>query len=220
MIDVGDLREGIYFKNFEKIRYSVDNIMNLNNIHLKGIGTNFSCFGGVRPTKEKFDILIDIKKELEKIFKSKIEIVSGGSSGTLSIFNKVEIPKEINQLRCGAAIALEIGLDDKPFEYLHQDTVEFVSKFVEIKSKKINGKWKKIGVCLINTPGLKTEYFIPKDKNIEIIDINNDYLILDITKSNKVYYLNNKIKFYLSYGGLLLMMGSPYTNKIYINKEL
>lgn len=217
MIDLGDLREGIFFENYADIYDTVKNVIKLKNIKLKGLGTNFSCFGGVLPSEEKYNILINIKDRLEKDLNIKIKEISGGSSGTLSLIDKINIPKEINNLRCGASIALGIGLDDMPFEYLHQNTCEFAVELVEIKKKILNNKIKKIGVCIINTPGMKKEYFIPTDKRMKIIDINNDYIILDLTESEKKHNLNDEIFFNLSYGGLLLSMNSPYVKKVYLN---
>ncbi|WGS64941.1 alanine racemase [Marinitoga aeolica] len=217
MIDVGDLREGIFFENYNEIYNTVKNVIKLKNIKLKGLGTNFSCFGGVIPSEEKYNILINIKNRLEKDLNIKIKEISGGSSGTLSLIDEINIPKDVNQLRCGASIALGIGLNDMPFEYLHQNTCEFAVELVEIKKKILNNKIKKIGVCIINTPGMKKEYFIPTDKKIKIIDINNDYIILDLTESEKKHNLNDEIFFNLSYGGLLLSMNSPYVRKVYLN---
>ncbi len=50
MIEMGDLREGILECNIEdNIKY----IIQLKGIRIKGIGTNLSCYGGVKPTSEK-----------------------------------------------------------------------------------------------------------------------------------------------------------------------
>jgi predicted amino acid racemase len=217
MIDLGDLREGIFFENYNEIYNTVKNVIKLKNIKLKGLGTNFSCFGGVIPSEEKYNIIINIKNRLEKELNVKIKEISGGSSGTLSLIDEINIPKDVNQLRCGASIALGIGINDMPFEYLHQNTCEFAVELVEIKKKILNNKIKKIGVCIINTPGMKKEYFIPTDKKMKIIDINNDYIILDLTESEKKHNLNDEIFFNLSYGGLLLSMNSPYVRKVYLN---
>ena len=216
MIDVGDLREGIYYENIEEIEDFVSKAIKLNNIKLKGLGVNFSCFGGVRPSEEKFKILINIKKHLEEKFKMQLEVLSGGSSGTLSLFNKINIPDEVNQLRCGASIALGIGLDDMPFDYLYQDTCEFVSVIAGIKNKYINGIKKKIAICISGIPGLNKTDLIPENKNIKIFDINEDYVFIDITDSKKNYKLNDEISFYLSYAGLLFSMNSREIKKFYI----
>ncbi|NUU99742.1 alanine racemase [Marinitoga sp. 1154] len=212
MIDVGDLREGIYFENQEKIYSVVQKIIKLKNIELNGIGANFSCFGGVIPTEKKLKMLVDIKENLEKKFKIKIKTISGGSSGTLSLFNKINIPEEINQLRCGASIALGIGLNDKPFKNLYQNTCTLLVEIVEIKNKA-----KKYAICAIGEQEVKHEYLIPIDKNIKIVDENQDYLILDITDSRKFYKIGDAIDFYVTYGGLLSLMTSIFVEKTYIS---
>lgn len=209
MIDLGDLREGIFFYNYNEIYNTVKNIIKLKNIKLKGLGTNFSCFGGVIPSEEKYNILTNIKNRLEKELNIKIEKISGGSSGTLSLIDKINIPKEINNLRCGSSVALGIGLNDTPFSYLNQDTCLYKSKLVEFKNKKNL----KIGICPINEIELPKNYLIPVDNKIKVIDIKNDYIFLDLPEN---YSLNDTIDFHLSYGGLLSLMSSSKTKKYYV----
>ncbi|APT75203.1 hypothetical protein LN42_01445 [Marinitoga sp. 1137] len=217
MIDVGDLREGIYYENIEEIEDFVSKVIKLNNIKLKGLGVNFSCFGGVRPSEEKFKTLINIKKYLEKKFNIQLDVLSGGSSGTLSLFDKIKIPDEVNQLRCGASIALGIGLDDMPFGYLYQDTCEFISPLVEIKEKHFNGIKRKIGICISEVPKLSKVDLIPSNKDLTVLDIDDNYIYLDITKSNRKNFLGDEIIFHLSYAGLLFSMTADNIKKIYIN---
>ena len=49
MIDLGDLREGIFFEKEEQIMDAVAEILNLENIHLHGIAVNLTCYGAIIP---------------------------------------------------------------------------------------------------------------------------------------------------------------------------
>lgn len=86
MIEMGDLREGIYSE--DELNDTVREIISLEGIKLKGIGVNFNCFGGIKPSEDKLLKLIFIKKDIENKFNIKLDIVSGGSSGSISLINK------------------------------------------------------------------------------------------------------------------------------------
>jgi hypothetical protein len=49
MIDMGDLREGIFFKNEDVIMDTVEEILNMSNIELYGVGVNLTCYGAIIP---------------------------------------------------------------------------------------------------------------------------------------------------------------------------
>ncbi len=133
MIDLGDLREGIF--NEEEIYATAEEILNLKGIKLMGVGTNLSCYGGVIPTYENLSQLVNIKKNIESKFSIKIEVISGGNSGSISLFKENRIPKEINQLRLGASISLGIGLNDGHIEPLLKEAFKLVVEIVEVKNK-------------------------------------------------------------------------------------
>lgn len=50
MIDMGDLREGIWFSEYQKILDTINLIKTLPCLDLYGLGTNFNCYGTVLPT--------------------------------------------------------------------------------------------------------------------------------------------------------------------------
>ncbi|MTI69209.1 MAG: alanine/ornithine racemase family PLP-dependent enzyme [Firmicutes bacterium] len=205
MVDLGDLREGIYFE--DEIRETIKEILKLKNINLIGIGTNLTCFGGVIPTYSNLSRLVNIKKSIENKFNIRLDTISGGNSGTISLFNK-KIPKEINQLRLGASLSLGIGLNDKPIRGLNNDTFKLILEIVKIKYKKE----KVIGIC-IRIDGIKAKDLTPFDKSISVIDVNNDYLFIDFTKAKKRYSVGDKIKFLISYKATLVAMTSKYVYK-------
>ncbi len=46
-IDLGDLREGIYFENSEGILAAAEAVVRESALELYGVGTNLTCFGGI-----------------------------------------------------------------------------------------------------------------------------------------------------------------------------
>ncbi|MCR1973058.1 ornithine racemase Orr [Clostridium sporogenes] len=230
MIDLGDLREGIF--NEEEIYTTVEEILNLKGIKLMGMGTNLSCYGGVIPTYENLSQLVNIKKNIESKFNIKIEVISGGNSGSISLFKDNKIPKEINQLRLGASISLGIGLNDEHIEPLLRDAFKLVVEIVEVKNKpsvpigiigldafgnkpffEDKGIMKRV-ICAIGRQDISPDNLIPIDDKISVLGASSDHLLLDITNCNKDYKIGDKLEFNVTFGGCLSVMTSEYVHKV------
>ncbi len=229
MIESGDLREGIFFK--DEIDEAVKDILSMDNVRLLGIGTNFNCFGGVKPTREKLMNLIEIRNEIQTEFGVSIEIISGGNSGTLGLFKYDAIPLGINQLRLGASLSLGIGLDDIGIEDLHNDAFILATEIVERRNKPsvpigdigANSSGKQVNFvdkgirarvnCAIGRQDIQPEEMEPIDPDIEILGASSDHLILDVTDSPIYYKVGDKIRFRISYRGCLSCMTSSYVGK-------
>jgi len=103
MIDLGDLREGIFFKNEDEIYHTVEEILNLKNIELFGLGVNLTCYGAVIPKSDNLSILVEIARKIEKKFDIKLQMISGGNSSSIYLIGRKELPEGINNLRVGEA---------------------------------------------------------------------------------------------------------------------
>lgn len=229
MIDLGDLREGIFYE--EDISAIVKEIVPLTGVQLYGVGTNLTCFGGVMPTSENLSRLVDIKNKLEAEFNLKLNVVSGGASGSTSLFDGNKLPRGINQLRLGSSLTLGIGLNDEPIEGLHHDAVKLVAEIVEIKDKPsvpigeigldafglkpvfLEKGIRKRAICALGKQDINPHHLIPYDSLIEILGASSDHLLLDITDTEEQYSIGDKIKFHLAYGGCLSAMTSSYIYK-------
>ena len=229
MIDLGDLREGIFSK--EELFNVVSEVLTLKNINLIGFGTNLSCYGGILPTKENMNQLVTIVKEVESKFNINVEIISGGNSGVLSIIDI--LPKRINQLRMGASLACGIGLNDIPLKGTSQSAFTLEAEVVEVKTKVsipigkrgldafgntpvFEDKGNIIrAICAIGKQDVAVGDLIPIEKGIEILGASSDHLILNVTDSPKLINVGDIIRFKLGYGGTLSLMTSPYVHKSY-----
>ena len=100
MEDLGDLREGIIDQD-KLTSLAVFTENELKNINLKGIGTNLTCYGSIRPTETNLNKLIDTKHMIEKEIGRNLEIVSGGATTSTELLIDGNMPKEINHLRVG-----------------------------------------------------------------------------------------------------------------------
>ena len=229
MIDLGDLREGIFFE--DEVYEAIDEILALPEIMFQGIGTNLSCYGGVIPTEEILEKRLNIKDKIKSQYKLSVPIVSGGNSGVLSLFEKAQMPDEINQLRLGAALTMGIGLNDEPIPGLFGDAFPLLTEVIEIRNKpsvpvgeigldafgnKPTFKDKGIrrrAICNIGRQDIDPKNLIPTDSSIEVLGGSSDHLILDVTRSEKSYAIGDIISFHVTYGGCLSAMTSEYVSK-------
>lgn len=232
MVDLGDLREGIFYKN--EIFETVEEIEKLQGIRLLGIGSNLTCYGGVVPTGENLSRLIEIKFALEEKFKLSLKLVSGGNSGSLTLLEDSSLPWGINQLRLGASLLMGIGLDDKPVRGLDTDIFRLEAEIVEIRLKPsvpigrigldsfgkkpvfVDRGIRRRAICALGKQDISLDHLIPIDSDIIVLGGSSDHLILDITDSSENYFVNDRIEFALTYGGCLAAMASEYINKVFL----
>ena len=88
MVDMGDIREGIWFENREYLEEAVKQTLELPNLELYGLGTNFSCYGNVQPTVENGRMFVQIARELEAKFGIKFKYISGGNCTSYHLIEK------------------------------------------------------------------------------------------------------------------------------------
>lgn len=233
MIDLGDLREGIFDE--EEIYYTVKEILKLKGVKLIGIGTNLTCYGGVIPKQDNLNRLLKIKDSIENKFGIEIEIVSGGNSSSLYLlYNSQGIPEGINQLRLGESIVLgrETAYGNR-IENTYDDCFKLIAEIIEIKEKPSvpvgeigmdafgnkpvfqDRGIRKRAICAIGKQDVSISDIIPDDKDIIILGGSSDHLIIDITDSIVDYKIGSKVSFKLSYGGILSTLTSKYVWKKY-----
>jgi predicted amino acid racemase len=232
MIDLGDLREGLFYES--EILKTVSEIVNLKNINLLGIGTNLSCYGAVIPSRQILEKLILVKKKIIDLFNINLEVISGGNSGSISLFEDDQLPKGINQLRLGASIILGIGIDHLPIEGLLTDTFILEAEIIELRKKPslplgeqgldafgnkpvfVDMGIRSRAICAIGRQDVNPEDISPLDHNINILGGSSDHLILDVTDAEENLKVGDKIRFRVNYGGCLSLMTSPYVQKEFL----
>ncbi len=230
MVDLGDLREG-YFDEDEIYRVT-EEILKLEGIKLLGIGTNLTCYGGVIPSKLNLGRLTEIGKKIENRFNINLKIISGGNSSSLHLLlNDIQIP-EVNMLRLGESLVL--GLETaygNRIENTYDDAFQLTVEIIEIKEKpslpigeigrdafgnvpsfEDKGIRKRM-IAAIGKQDADFDTLIPQDSGVTILGGSSDHLILDGTDSEIDYKVGDKIRFNLSYGGILRTMTSEYVKK-------
>ncbi|QUH30905.1 ornithine racemase Orr [Vallitalea guaymasensis] len=233
MVDLGDLREGIFDE--EEIFETVEIMISLDNIDLIGIGTNLTCYGGILPEKSNLQRLLTLKETIRKKYKLNLKVVSGGNSSSLHLIEEGDMPKGINQLRLGESIVLgrETAYGNT-IEDTYQDAMTLQCEIIELQDKpslpigtigmdafgnvpSFNDKGiRKRAICAIGRQDVDPTDILPGDKNVEIIGSSSDHLILDVTDSNENYSVGSILRFSLKYGSVLSLFTSEYVKKIYV----
>lgn len=231
MIDLGDLREGIFDKS--EVIDTIRKTLNMSNIRLKGIGTNLTCYGGIIPSTEILQKLVDYKDLIEKEFEIKLEIISGGNSSNIEILLENKIPLGINNIRIGEAIVL--GRETAYGNYLdntYNDIFTLETEIIEIKEKpsfpigdigmNAFGKVPKIvdkgnmlrAILAIGKQDVNHEELIPYD-DVNLVGSSSDHVIVDIGNAHSIYEVGDTMKFKLTYASILSLMTSKYVTKFY-----
>lgn len=235
MIDMGDLREGIFFKNEELIFAAVEEILGMGNINLYGIGVNLTCYGAIIPKQDNLGGLVEIAKKIETKFGIELNMVSGGNSSSIYLVWKEGLPAGINNLRLGESFLL--GNDTAYGETVPgccHDALVLEAQIIELKEKPslpIGEVGKdafgevpyyedrgiiKRAILGVGKQDVDLGGMIPLDEKVEILGGSSDHTILDVTKSDIEYKVGDIVRFTVEYGAMLKLATSKYVEKTYI----
>ena len=232
MVEMGDLREGVMGDDLLDFYAQ---IFKLQGIMVTGIGTNLNCLSGVLPSHDKLIQLSLYEQLIETKFNRKIPWVTGGTSITLPMLQKKQIPQGINHFRIGETLYFGNDLlENKPFKGMRQDVIKLFTEIIEITEKpKVpvgelaenpSGELLEIddndygelsyrAIIDIGLLDITIDFLIPEDEQITIIGASSDMLILDLGKRYKKYKVGDLISFRLKYMGALGLFNSDYIEK-------
>lgn len=231
MVEMGDIREGIWKK--EELDFIIKETLKMKNLELYGIGTNFTCFGGVIPTVEKYFEFLEIVKEIENKYNITFPLISAGNSSSIPLLLEGKIPKGINHLRIGEGIML--GKETayrNVIQGARTDTFRFVGEILEIKEKpsvpwgiigedafghkpsfKIKGIRKR-ALMNFGRQDIDPHGITPEIDGIEVLGATSDYTVIDLGEHIDLN-IGDQISFTLNYSALLQAFTSPFVKKIY-----
>ncbi|PLX17283.1 MAG: alanine racemase [Candidatus Muiribacterium halophilum] len=232
MIDLGDLREGIWP---DKLKQYQEEITGFKNVDIIGTGVNLACYGGVIPDKDKMDTLVGLTKEFRKKTGLSLEMISGGNSSSLPLILEDKMPEDINMLRVGEAIVLGRNVIDRsPWPDTHQDTFVFEAQLIEVLDKpsipignigqdafgnspdfKDLGVHKR-GILACGRQDIDPDGLIPLE-NIKVLGASSDHVIVDLKDIGRRIEVGETLRFIPTYGCLLRASTSDYVDKEYIN---
>lgn len=233
MVDVGDLREGVLVKDL--IDFMKDAI-EIDGINVIGIGTNVGCYGGVLPTKQNTEILLDLKKEIKEKLDYELEVISGGNTATTILFERDELPEGINNLRVGEGLIQGTDIThQREISFLNSNNITLTAEVIELKEKPSVPTGKtghdafgnkpefedkgiiKRAILAIGRQDVKIDGMTPMLEGIEILGASSDHLLCDVTEVEQELQIGSEIEFKLNYGAMLKAMTSHYVKKHYIS---
>ena len=224
MIDVGDRREGVMP---EKAVSVAKQMARLPGIAFVGVGANVSCIGGVQPTRENTQLLVDVAEEIEHKLGIHLPIISGGNTSSLFLLANDEMPVRVNQLRIGEGVLLGADPNDRwelPTPY--QDAFSVSAEVIELEEKPSlpegpilsdafgrKPHWKDIGIrqrAILNLgeQDLYISGLTPKRPGVNVIGASSDHLVVDVTEAQPPVQLGDEFQFAPNYAALATGMAS------------
>ncbi|HSN43273.1 MAG TPA: alanine/ornithine racemase family PLP-dependent enzyme, partial [Propionibacteriaceae bacterium] len=133
MVDLGDLREGVWADDLLDV---VTAARALPGLEIAGIGANLACYGGVAPNPVNMGRLVELASECRRETGLALSMTSGGNSSALPMLASGQMPREVNHFRMGESIILGRNvLDRSPWPGTRQDAIQIVVEIVEIVRK-------------------------------------------------------------------------------------
>jgi predicted amino acid racemase len=234
MIDVGDLREGIYFTEEDRILAAAAAVRGMSNLELRGLGINLSCYGAIVPTRDNLSILVSLARRVREYCGVELPLVSGGNSGSFCLIEKGELPAGINNLRLGEAfiVGREAAYKTR-IKNTFDDAVILEAQIIEAQTKpslplgerglnafgerpvfRDQGMIRR-AICAVGRQDVELTGIVPVDGGIEILGASSDHLILNISPSEQNYRVGDTVHFIPNYTALLRLFTSPYIGRVY-----
>lgn len=232
MIEMGDLREGVMR---EELLNFYEKVFKLPGIEVVGLGTNLNCLHGVMPDGDKLIQLSLYKQIIELRFKKEIPLVSGGTTVTIPLLLRNQLPVGVNHFRVGEALFFGKNLfTDGVIEGMSDQVMELYTQIIEISEKPVvptgelgvnpqgrtteiteddYGKTTYRAIIDVGVLDIQPDYLIPVNENIKILDASSDMLVLDVGTNERGYKVGDMIRFKLKYMGALGLMSSDYIEK-------
>jgi predicted amino acid racemase len=235
MIDLGDLREGLYFEEEEKILCAVRAILKMKHIDFYGLGTNLTCYGGVIPQKDNLSVLTAWADRIHDQFGVRIPMVSGGNSSSYPLIDRGCLPAGINNLRLGEAFVLgNETATGSHIENTFADAITLEAQIIEVQTKRsmplgergadafgVKKNFEDRGmikraILAVGKQDVDTENIASEDPKAAILGASSDHLLLDISASDTDYQVGDTLRFALKYGALLRAFTSAYVSRRYV----
>ncbi|MDO9509450.1 MAG: alanine/ornithine racemase family PLP-dependent enzyme [Thermovirgaceae bacterium] len=226
MVDLGDLREGIWP---DGVAVMAEAVSKCRRIRCLGAGSNLGCLSGVLPTVTNLSLLVSIAREFETFLGYPLEVVSGGATSSLPLVEDASMPPGVSQLRIGEAILLGTDVSGgRAIPYLSQDAIRISAEVVEVRSKPSlpigetgsdafgnkpvfeNRGIRRRAILAIGRQDIRPEGLAPIDKGISIIGASSDHLTLDVEEFDGSIRPGDVVSFSPDYGATLAATTSAY----------
>lgn len=238
MIELGDLREGVM--GAELISF-YEQVFELPNISIIGLGANLNCLNGVMPNEDKLIQLSLYKQLIEAKFNRSIPWVSGGTSVVIPLLLSNRRPQGVNHFRIGETLFFGVNLfDNSTIQGMENEVFKLYAEIIELTEKPVvptgelaenpsgekfevdaseYGKMTFRAIIDIGLLDVSPEFLRLDDDQLTIEGASSDMLVINTSKSEKNYKVGDVIAFQMTYMGALGVMNSKYIEKVVVNES-
>ncbi|HSL93399.1 MAG TPA: alanine/ornithine racemase family PLP-dependent enzyme [Bacillota bacterium] len=229
MVDLGDLREGVWPDGLQNL---IRTAAKLPGLKVWGIGTNLTCYGGVIPDSRNMSHLIALAAEAEDTLGHKVE-VSGGNSGILSMLFSGQLPAGVTHLRIGEGILLgREALNRQPLPGAFTDTCRLEAEVIELQVKPsvplgalgqdafgeypkfVDRGMRQRAILAIGRQDVSIDGLTPLLPGAIVLGGSSDHLIMDVEEAAEIN-VGDKMSFMPGYGAMLALATSNYVETVF-----
>ena len=232
MVEMGELREGIMARNLMSF---YEEVSALPNIEVVGLGTNLNCLNGILPEEKKLVKLNRFKEIVEEHSGKKIPYISGGSSVTIPLIFKDEVPLGINHFRVGETLFFGTNVyADSLVNGMYHDVFTLTAEIIEMQQKPTipsgiagtnltgetpvysedeKGKLSVRAILDIGLLDIDHKDIEPLFPNVEIVGASSDMLIIHLGENPNELKVGDTLDFSMNYMAVLRAMNSDYVDK-------
>lgn len=230
MVDMGDLREGVFFRNADELLALARQAEAAPGLELLGLAFNVTCYGSVIPTQQTLTDFRRLVTLVEADIGRELAFISCGNSSSVYLLGKANFAG-FNNLRLGESLLLgretAYGAD---LSGMHQDVLTLECEVVEAKTKPTYP----IGKIGVNAFGQVVEYtdlgdrlraiaaigqqdidwggLTPCTPGMTVFGSSSDHLLLDVTECP--VKVGDVVRFRVDYAAALRAFTSPYVEKV------
>jgi predicted amino acid racemase len=243
MVDLGDLREGFWpqceswsgLHSDSTLDEALETASRLDGLSVVGVGTNLACLGGVIPTPEKMQRLVEIAGHAARILGRPLEVVSGGNSANLGMVLDGRMPSGVTELRLGEALLLGTEAVNKtPVPGCSQRAFTLVAEVIEVRDKPSRPLGqigidafgtvpvhedrgiRRRAICAVGRQDVDHQDLRPRVQGIEVVGASSDHLVLDVTGASPMVATGDEICFDVGYSCMLRACTSPFVAKVFV----
>jgi ornithine racemase len=233
MVDVGDLREGMWF---DVLPGFLERVSTLRHLDIVGIGASLTCYGAIVPDATNLGVLAGLAADAERQL-GRALVVSAGSSTSIAPVMAGVGRGRINNLRIGEAIVLGVDPATRqaiPGLSLHTDAVTLSAPVIEcvVKPSRPIGTCaqdafgnvpvfedrglRRRAICAIGRQDASPEGLAPLDPRVKVLGASSDHLVLDVEELPVAPAIGQLLSFSPGYGATLALFTSPYVTKAFV----
>lgn len=247
MVDMGDLREGIWFTEEQRIIETVALIESLPGVSLYGLGTNFNCYGTVMPSVKNGQDFMAIARRVEQALGIRIKRLSAGNCTSFHLIDKGIWPEGLNHLRIGGLH--QFGLEYVAMKYrdefhhsskpvaracsdlyrLRAEVIEANAKptvpvgelgvdaFLQPKQFEDHGTRRRV-LLAFGRQDVPAESCTPADDAMFVLGQTSDHTLLDVEDCGHAFKPGDVVEFELDYTALLMACQTKGVRKTFIDE--